>query len=122
MRLIRVCPLVVLLLLLNSATAFAQSSAAQSFSRLKTLVGSWSGERSDGTPVQVSFRSTGAGSALVSELIAGHGNSEDMISVFHLDGEILLVIGDGTFPSERVLLYRDALAKSAADASPSASP
>ena len=29
------------------------------------------------------------------------------------DGEILLVIGDGTFPSERVLLYRDALAKSA---------
>ena len=91
MRLIRLCPLLVLLLLLNSATAFAQSSAAQSFHRLKTLVGSWSGERSDGTPVQVTFRSTGAGSALVSELIAGHGNSEDMISVFHLDGETLLV-------------------------------
>lgn len=72
------------LLLLAAAAAFAQSSAQKSFDQLKSLTGSWEGKTDQGRPVNVSFRDTAGGSALMSE-IRGM-DSENMISMFHLDG------------------------------------
>ena len=72
---------------LAAAIAFAQSDAQKSFDQLKTLVGTWEGQAPDGKPVQVTFRETSGGSALLSE-ITGH---EDMITMFHMDGGRLMM-------------------------------
>jgi hypothetical protein len=74
--------LTLLLVALCSAAALAQSDAQKSFDQLKTLAGSWQGKSTDGMAVQVNFRDTAGGSALMSE-ITGH---ENMITMFHLDG------------------------------------
>ncbi len=79
--------LVAVLTVLAATLSFAQSDAQKSFDKLKTLTGSWQGKASDGKAVQVSFRETSNGSALMSE-ITGH---EDMISMFHMDGDRLMM-------------------------------
>jgi hypothetical protein len=43
-----------------------------------------------GAALRVSFRTTGAGSAILSEVHTGQPHPEDMVSVFHLDGHRLL--------------------------------
>jgi hypothetical protein len=78
------------LLVLTATAAFAQSAAQKTFDRLKSLNGSWDGKSSDGKPVQVTFRDTAGGSALMSEI---HGmDAENMISMFHLDGPNRLML------------------------------
>jgi len=77
------------LMLLSTTAVFAQSDAQKSFDQLKSLAGSWEGKNSQGQPVQVSYRMTAGGSALMSE-INGHG--EDMISMIHLDGANRLLL------------------------------
>jgi len=69
--------------ILAATALLAQSDAQKSFDQLKSLAGTWEGKNSMGEPVQVSFKVTSNGSAVMSE-IAGHG--EDMITMFHLDG------------------------------------
>jgi len=76
----------VVLILLTTA-AFAQSDAQKSFEKLKTLSGSWQGTGMEGKPVQVSFRVTSNGSAIMSEI----QGPEDMVTMFHLDGDRLLM-------------------------------
>jgi hypothetical protein len=71
-------------LLLAATAAFSQTATQKSFDQLKTLTGSWEGKNSQGKPLQVVFRDTAGGSALMSEII-GEGH-EDMISMIHLDG------------------------------------
>ncbi|HEX8810668.1 MAG TPA: hypothetical protein VF742_01625 [Terracidiphilus sp.] len=73
-----------------SATAMvAQTDAQRSFNELKSLAGSWEGKNSMGDPVQVSYRMTAGGSALMSE-ITGHG--ETMISMINFDGSNRLLL------------------------------
>jgi hypothetical protein len=79
-----------LLLLATATAAMAQSTAQKSFDRLKSLTGSWEGKNIQGMPIQVTFRDTAGGSALMSE-IHGHG-PENMISMFHLDGPNRLLL------------------------------
>jgi len=74
-------------LMLFTTIALAQSDAQKSFDKLKSLTGSWEGKGSQGQPVQVSFRVTSAGSALMSEI----QGPEDMITMFHMDGDRLLM-------------------------------
>jgi hypothetical protein len=76
-------------ILLFTAAVFAQSDARKSFDQLKSLAGSWEGKSSEGEPVQVSFRMTAGGSALMSEIV-GHG--EDMISMINFDGPNRLLL------------------------------
>jgi hypothetical protein len=71
-------------LLVAASVAFAQTPAQKSFDQLKSLTGSCEGKASEGNTVQVFFRETAGGSALMSE-IHGHG-SDNMISMVHLDG------------------------------------
>ena len=76
-------------ILLFTSAVFAQSDAQKSFDQLKSLAGSWEGKSSEGEPVEVSYRMTAGGSALMSE-IAGHG--EDMISMINFDGPNRLLL------------------------------
>jgi hypothetical protein len=72
----------VIIVALAATAAFAQSDAQKSFAQLKSLSGSWEGKATDGMPLQVSFRETAGGSALMSEIQGDHG----MISMIHMDG------------------------------------
>jgi hypothetical protein len=67
---------------LAATAALAQSDAQKSFTQLKSLSGSWEGKTSDGKPLQVSFRETAGGSAIMSEIQGDHG----MISMINMDG------------------------------------
>jgi len=75
------------LLLLMVTPAFAQSDAKSTFEHLKSLNGTWEGKASNGKPVKLVFRSTSGGSALVSEIMG----DENMISVFHMDNDRILM-------------------------------
>jgi hypothetical protein len=79
-----------ILLLATATAALAQTAAQKSFDQLKSLAGSWVGKNAQGAPIQVSFRDTAGGSALMSE-IHGHG-PENMVSMFHLDGPNRLML------------------------------
>ncbi|MGA9529002.1 MAG: hypothetical protein WBS24_12885 [Terriglobales bacterium] len=81
---------ITVLALVFAATAVAAESDAQkSFQQLAGLEGNWTGKNSQGQPIEVSFRMTAGGSALMSE-IHGHG-AENMITMFHMDGDRLLM-------------------------------
>ncbi len=73
--------------LLTGVLAYAASGAQSGFEQLKSLSGSWEGKASNGKPVHVDFRSTANGSALMSEI----KGEEDMVSMFNLDGDRLLM-------------------------------
>jgi hypothetical protein len=78
---------ITLLFVLVTTAAFAASPAQKSFEQLKSLDGAWEGKTADGQPVQVDYRVTSGGSALMSEI----KGKEDMISMFNLDGDRLLI-------------------------------
>lgn len=79
---------VLAVLALAATSAFAQSEAQKAFTALKNMPGTWEGKASDGSPVQVDFKVTGGGSAVMSEIVG----KEDMISMFHMDGPNKLLL------------------------------
>ena len=85
MRALRIAACIVL----TATAAFAQSGAQRSFDQLKSLAGSWEGKNSMGQSVEVSYRMTAGGSALMSEIV-GHG--ETMISMINFDGPNRLLL------------------------------
>jgi hypothetical protein len=87
MKAIRIA--VSILMMLSTAAVFAESDAQKSFDQLKSLTGSWEGKNSKGEPVQVSYRVTAGGSALMSEITA---KGENMISMIHFDGANRLLL------------------------------
>jgi hypothetical protein len=94
------------LLLFTTSALMGQTEAQKSFDKLKTLVGSWEGKGSQGAAVRVTFRLTGHGSALMSEI----GEPENMVTMFHLDGDRLLMThycGAGNQPRMKALASAD---------------
>jgi hypothetical protein len=77
----------ILLVLLYSIAALAQSDAAKAFEKMKLLAGTWEGKSSDGHAVSDRFEVTSAGGSLMSELNA----EEPMTSMFYLDGNTLMM-------------------------------
>jgi hypothetical protein len=84
----RILSSLIVVTMLTAATAIAQTTtpttpteAQRAFATIKSLPGTWQGKSPEG-PVQVNFKITAGGSAVMSEIL-GH---EDMISMFHLDG------------------------------------
>jgi len=73
--------ILIALFVLAAASAFAQSDAQKAFDAIKNMPGIWQGDTQMG-PVQVTFKSTAGGSAVLSEILG----KEDMITMFHLDG------------------------------------
>ncbi|HEY1802425.1 MAG TPA: hypothetical protein VGG46_15970 [Terriglobales bacterium] len=78
----------VMIAILAAVPALADSSAAQkTFDQIKALAGTWEGKNTQGQPVKVSFRVTANGSAVMSEIMG----DEDMITMFNMDGDRLLM-------------------------------
>jgi hypothetical protein len=93
-----------LIVILSASFAAAGSDAHKTFDQLKGLEGNWAGKNQQGQPVEVTFRMTAGGSALMSE-IHGHG-PENMITMFHMDGDRLLMThycGAGNQPRMKVV-------------------
>ena len=93
-----------LFVLLTASLVLAESDARKSFDLLKGMEGNWAGKDSQGQSLQVTFRMTAGGSALLSEIHA-HG-PEDMITMFHMDGDRLLMThycGAGNQPRMKVI-------------------
>jgi hypothetical protein len=78
---------ITLLCVLIASAAFAASAAQKSFDDLKSLNGTWEGKTPDGQTAQVIYRVTANGSALMSEI----KGKEEMISMFNLDGDRVLL-------------------------------
>jgi len=76
-----------LMFVLVTSVAFAASAAQKSFEDLKALDGTWEGTVKNGQPVEVDYRVTSNGSALMSEI----KGKEDMISMFNLDGSRIMM-------------------------------
>ena len=85
MKAIRIA--ITLLFVLAATAAFAASAAQKSFDDLKALDGTWEGKDMNGEPIQISYKVTSSGSALMSEITG----KENMISMFNLDGDRLLM-------------------------------
>ena len=71
-----------------SIAATAQSDAQASLNKIKALQGTWIGKDAKHQAFEVSFRTTSGGSAVMSEIQSAQ---EDMVSMFHLDGNRLLM-------------------------------
>jgi hypothetical protein len=79
-------------ILFTTFNLLAQSTPQKSFDVMKSLTGNWEGKTTMGDPVSVSYRLTSGGSALMSEIQTEmKGQSEDMITMIHLDGGRLLL-------------------------------
>jgi len=74
--------LLALLLISIPAAIVARPNAQAAFEQLKSLAGRWEGKANGDQPVAVSFRLTGGGTALLSEI----EGQEHMISMIHMDG------------------------------------
>lgn len=95
---------VALMVVLSATTLVADSDARKSFDWMKGLEGNWAGKNNQGETLQITFRMTAGGSALMSE-IQGHG-PENMISMFHMDGDRLVMThycGAGNQPRMKVI-------------------
>jgi hypothetical protein len=89
----------VLALTFIANAAFAESAGQKQFDQLKALEGKWVAKNPQGQPIEITFRMTAGGSALMSE-IHGHG-PENMITMFHMDGDRLIMThycGSGNQP------------------------
>lgn len=94
----------VLLAMLSAGVILAETEAEKSFHQLAGLEGAWVGKGSERQPVKVSFRMTAGGSALMSEIL-GEGH-ENMITMFHMDGDRLIMThycGAGNQPRMKVV-------------------
>ncbi len=81
-------------IVLSASLLVAESDAHKSFDLLKGMEGDWAGKNNQGGPIQVTFRMTAGGSALMSEIHAHDPKSngpENMITMFHMDGDRLLM-------------------------------
>jgi hypothetical protein len=78
----------VALLVLSTASAFAQSDAQKSFDALKSLAGTWQATF-EGKPMQATLRVTSMGNAIIHEM-KGEG-PEDPITMFYLDSDRLIL-------------------------------
>jgi hypothetical protein len=80
------------IVVLAAISAAAQSAGQKSFDAMKSLTGQWEGKDQMGNAVEVGYRMTGGGSALMGEINTSKpGHEEDMISMIHMDGDRLLL-------------------------------
>jgi hypothetical protein len=94
----------IVIVVLSASFVVAEVDAHKTFDMLKGMEGNWTGKNSEGQPLQVTFRLTAGGSALMSEI---HGKGpEDMITMFHMDGDRLVMThycGAGNQPRMKVI-------------------
>ena len=96
------------LLLVLAASLFvaAENDSQRAFEKMKSLEGTWVSKTPEGKSAQVTFRTTSNGSALMSEIEGEY----DMITMFHMDGDRLLMThycGAGNQPRMKGTLSPD---------------
>lgn len=94
----------VIAVVFSVSTLFAESAGQKQFGQIKALEGKWVGKNAQGEVLEITFRSTAGGSAIMSE-IHGHG-PENMITMFHMDGDRLIMThycGAGNQPRMKVI-------------------
>lgn len=66
-------------------------AGAAAFEKLRALNGEWRGtvQSKDGPPVTVTYRTTSNGNAVLEDLFPG--TSHEMITIYHLDGDALVL-------------------------------
>ncbi len=89
MKHIRNLAVVATLIVLSASVVMAGNDVHKTFDLVKSMEGNWAGNNQQGQPVEVTFRSTAGGSAIMSE-IHGHDpmkdGPENMVTMFHMDG------------------------------------
>ncbi len=101
----------VLLMVVASATAFAQSDAQKLLEKFKAMVGTWEGKNTQDDAVVDTYRLAAGGTAVMSENKMG---SEDMLSLFYVDGDHLLMTHfcpSGSQPRMRATISPDLSAR-----------
>jgi len=83
----RMRTLILAAIALSAACAVAQTETEKAFAAIKNMPGTWEGTSIEG-PVKVTFKVTGGGSSVVSEILG----KEDMISMIHMDGPNRLLL------------------------------
>jgi hypothetical protein len=78
----------ILALVFGSVSVVAQSDAQKALDRFKSIVGTWEARSSTGEVSEVTYQLAAGGTALMGEL---HMGSEDMTSMFYVDGDRLLM-------------------------------
>ena len=86
----------VLSLFLSAALLFADEKpkapkSSPAFDKLKTLAGEWQAKTKDGQEVKTSYKLVSNGSALVETLEMGKKGEGTMVTVYHLDGNNLMM-------------------------------
>lgn len=105
---------VLALALMAPAATWAKpdTTAKQTFKKMKTLVGKWEGKMGEGAqsmPATVEYKLTGSDTALVETL--GPGSPFEMVSVYHMDGDSLVMThycGAGNQPFMKLKPGKDA--------------
>lgn len=77
------------ILALLAWAAGAQQKANPGFEKMKTLVGEWQGTTGSGKSVKLTYRVTSGGSVVMETL--SPADEETMVSMYHLDGDRLLM-------------------------------
>lgn len=112
MKTVTLTALLFVVLAPTASMAGRDNSAKQAFAKMKTLVGKWEGKMGEGTqsmPATVEYRLTGSGTALVETL--GPGSPYEMVSVYHMDGDSLVMThycGAGNQPFMKFKAGKDA--------------
>jgi hypothetical protein len=82
-------------LLVIAATAAPSrggTSEVRAFEQIRELAGSWTGTNSHGQPVEITFELVADGSAVLERFVVQREDKvEDMVTVYHLDGDRLLL-------------------------------
>jgi len=78
----------VLVFMLASTSVFAQSSAQKVLERFKAMVGTWEGKSAKGQTSEVTYRLVADGASVMAD---SHMVSEDVTSLFYVDGDRLLM-------------------------------
>jgi hypothetical protein len=91
----------------SASLVLAETDAHKSFELLKGMEGNWVGTNQKGQSLQVTFRMTAGGSALMSEIRGMDVKNvpEDMVTMFHLDGDRLVMThycGAGNQPRMKI--------------------
>jgi hypothetical protein len=79
-------------LVAQTAQAGSKEKATRAFEALKSLEGKWAGTAGAGeesNPVEIIYKVTAAGSALMETLMPGTEN--EMVTVYHMDGDRLML-------------------------------
>jgi len=73
-----------------AGTPPAENKTSSGFDKMKSLVGVWKGKDAKGGPVEVSYRLVSAGNSVM-ETLNMPGHKEDMITMYHQDGDNLMM-------------------------------